>query len=139
MDRITKMRAPLKRGALARLLNCNIETIRYYENIGIIGPTERSPSGHRLYSQADTQRLRFALRLRELGFSLEEVRSLLALVNTGDYTCAQIADIAEDHLTSIRQKVEDLQRLEQSVADVTRQCHRGDTPDCAIVEELGSS
>jgi len=132
------MRAPLKRGALARLLNCNIETVRYYENIGIIGPTERSASGHRLYSQTDTERLRFALRLRQLGFSLDEVRSLLAMVNTGDYTCAQIADVAEDHLTSIRRKIEDLQRLERSLSDITRQCHRGDTPDCAIIEVLGA-
>jgi MerR family mercuric resistance operon transcriptional regulator len=133
------MRAPLKRGALARLLDCNIETVRYYENIGIISPVERSAAGHRMYSQADMERLRFALRLRELGFSLEEVRSLLALVDSGDYTCAQIADIAEDHLASIRRKIEDLRRLERSLSDVTRQCHRGDTPDCAIIEALGPS
>ena len=131
------MRAPLKRGAVARLLNCNIETVRYYENIGIISPAERSASGHRLYPQGEIDRLRFALRLRELGFTLDEVRSLLAMVTTGDYTCAQIAGIAEDHLTSIRRKIDDLKRLERSLSDITRQCHRGDTPDCAIIEALG--
>tara|TARA_R110002049_G_scaffold259498_1_gene435333 strand:- start:1418 stop:1792 length:375 start_codon:yes stop_codon:yes gene_type:complete len=124
---------------LARLLDCNIETVRYYENIGIISAVDRSATGHRMYSKADMERLRFALRLRELGFSLEEVRSLLALVDSGDYTCAQIADIAEDHLASIRRKIEDLRRLERSLSDVTRQCHRGDTPDCAIIEALGPS
>lgn len=130
------MRAPLKRGSLARRLDCNIETVRYYENIGIIGPTDRTASGHRLYSQTDIDRLRFALRLRDLGFTLDEVRSLLAMVDRGDYSCGQIADIAETHRYSIRRKIDDLQRLERSLADLIAGCHRGDTPDCAILDAL---
>ena len=81
------MRASIKRGELARLLGCNAETVRYYENIGLIGPAERTASGHRIYHQGDVDRLRFVLRLRQLGFSLEEVRSLLETVDTGKYTC----------------------------------------------------
>lgn len=130
------MRAPLKRTGLARRLGCNIETVRYYETIGIIGPADRTASGHRLYSQADIDRLRFALRLRDLGFSLEEVRGLLALVDGGSHTCGQVAEMAETHRRNIRRKLDDLQRLEASLAGLIARCHRGDTPDCAILEAL---
>ncbi|GLK53941.1 MULTISPECIES: helix-turn-helix domain-containing protein [Maricaulis] len=130
------MRALLRRGELARQLACNIETIRYYETIGLIGPTERSSGGHRLYSKADRTRLRFVLRLRELGFSLDEVRSLIAMVERGAHTCGQIADMADAHRRNIRRKIEDLQRLERSLSGMLAGCHRGDTPDCAILEAL---
>ena len=133
---ITIMRASIKRGELARLLGCNAETVRYYENIGLIGPAERTASGHRIYHQGDVDRLRFVLRLRQLGFSLEEVRSLLETVDTGKYTCKEIAQITERHIQTIHAKIKDLTRLERSLTEITSQCHRGNTPDCAVIDAL---
>ena len=96
------MRDALKRGQLAQSLGCNIETIRYYENIGLIGPADRSASGHRLYNKADADRLRFVLRLRQLGFSIGDIRSLLQTINSGDYSCNEIAQVAERHILTIQ-------------------------------------
>ena len=126
----------LKRGDVARQLDCHIETVRYYEGIGLIEPPQRTQSGHRVYGVDDVARLRFVLRLRELGFPLEDVRALLATVKTGDYACADIAAIAEQQLTEIRRKIDDLRRLERTLLRMTQQCHRGSTPDCAIIEAL---
>ena len=65
----------IKRGELARRSGCNLETIRYYENIGLLQPPERTASGHRLYPPGDQARLGFILRGRDLGFSIEELKS----------------------------------------------------------------
>ena len=76
--------ATMKRGNLAKATGSNIETIRYYENIGLLHEPDRSASGHRLYSQNDQKRLGFILRCRELGFSIAELRELLGLVDSED-------------------------------------------------------
>ena len=130
------MRDAFKRGQLSRKLGCNLETIRYYENIGLIGPADRSASGHRLYYKPDIDRLRFILRLRQLGFSIDDVRSLLETVNSGEFTCSEIAEVAEQHILTIRAKINDLKRLERNLTNITSQCHRGNTPDCAVIDAL---
>jgi len=126
----------LKRGALAKKTGCNLETIRYYEKIDLLLPPERTPSGHRLYSQDDQARLRFILRCRELGFSIEEIRSLLRLVDTGAYSCGEINQLTLLHLSSISQKIADLKKLEATLKAISDQCSKGDTPDCPIIDAL---
>lgn len=133
------MRDALKRGQLAQSLGCNIETIRYYENIGLIGPADRSASGHRLYNKADADRLRFVLRLRQLGFSIGDIRSLLRTINSGDYSCNEIAQVAERHILTIQAKINDLEKLERNLTKITRQCHRGNSPDCAVIDALSET
>ena len=133
------MRDALKRGQLAQSLGCNIETIRYYENIGLIGPADRSASGHRLYFKADADRLQFILRLRQLGFSIGDVRSLLETINSGEYSCREIAKVAEQHILTIRTKINDLEKLERNLTEITSQCHRGNTPDCAVIDALSET
>ncbi len=133
------MKTPLKRGAVAKLLNSNIETIRYYESIGLVAASARSEAGHRLYAQSDIERLRFALRLRQLGFALAEVRELLTMTEGQSYSCKQIAEIAESHLSHIHQKIADLKQLAESLKAITDQCERTDQPDCALVLALKSS
>jgi MerR family transcriptional regulator, mercuric resistance operon regulatory protein len=80
----------LLRAQLAKLTGCNLETIRYYEKVGLLPPPPRSANGYRVYSPDLTQRLRFILRARDIGFSMEETRSLLALTDTGTQTCAEV-------------------------------------------------
>jgi MerR family transcriptional regulator, mercuric resistance operon regulatory protein len=115
----------LTRGALAAETGCNIETIRYYEQIGLLPPPLRSEGGHRLYGPDLANRLRFVRRSRDLGFTLEEIRELLGLVDGGDYTCAQIERIALAHVEDIRRKIADLNRLKKTLAAMAAQCGGG--------------
>lgn len=127
---------PLKRGALAKRFGCNIETIRYYENISLLGVPDRTEGGHRLYSRADQVRLGFILRARELGFSLEDLRSLLSLADSHDYTCGEVLKLAERHLENVRMKIRDLSRLERTLADVSARCDGSDVPHCPVMDAL---
>ncbi|WP_416877312.1 MerR family transcriptional regulator [Litorimonas sp.] len=126
----------MKRGELAKLSGCNIETIRYYENIGILHAPDRTPAGHRVYSKDDQSRLRFILRTRELGFSIEEIRNLLSMVDANDYTCGDIHALTTTHLNSVSKKISDLQLLEDTLTRISNECGKGDTPDCPIIEAL---
>jgi MerR family mercuric resistance operon transcriptional regulator len=132
----TLARDIIKRGELAARSGCNIETIRYYENIGLLQPPERSEGGHRLYSAQDQARVRFILRARDLGFSIEELRSLLSLVDSGRYTCSEIQALTVQHLQSVRLKIAQLRKLERTLKEMASNCAGGDTPDCPIIEAL---
>lgn len=81
-------------------------------------------------------RLSFVRRSRGLGFSLDEVRGLLELVDGGRYTCAEVKAITLDHLADIRRKIADLRRLERMLADVAGKCRGGKVPDCPVMEAL---
>jgi MerR family mercuric resistance operon transcriptional regulator len=136
---MTKTSSPpdfVTRGRLATEAGCNIETIRYYEQIALMPAPKRSGSGYRLYSKPERRRLRFILRGRELGFSIEELRSLLSLVDGGNYTCGDIRDLTLRHLDSVRAKIADLRRLERTLADVSAQCEGGAVPECPVIDAL---
>ena len=126
----------IKRGELANRSGCNLETIRYYEKIGLLKPPERTASGHRLYSRDDQARLGFILRGRDLGFSIGELKSLLTLVDSHDYSCGEVLELTDGHLASVRQKIIDLKKLERTLADVSAQCEGGDVPECPIIDAL---
>jgi MerR family mercuric resistance operon transcriptional regulator len=132
----TLARGIIKRGELARRSGCNVETIRYYENIGLLDLPMRSQGGHRLYSTQDQSRLRFILRARELGFSIDELRSLLSLVDSGRYTCGEIQALTVQHLRSVQHKIANLRKLERTLKEIASSCAGGDTPDCPIIEAL---
>lgn len=124
------------RGRLAKDTACNIETIRYYEQIGLMPLPPRSEGGYRLYGEGARRRLQFILRGRELGFSIEELRSLLSLVDSDNYTCGEVRDLTLTHLEDIRAKIADLQRLERTLSEVSARCTGGDVPECPIVDAL---
>ena len=128
--------APITRGTLAKRFGCHLETLRYYEKIGLIPPPTRTAGGHRLYKIDDQRRLRFILRGRELGFSIDELRGLLSLVDSNDYTCGEIFDLTIDHLGSIRRKISDLKRLERTLARISNQCSGGAVPECPVIDSL---
>ncbi|MDZ4380910.1 MAG: helix-turn-helix domain-containing protein [Parvibaculum sp.] len=126
----------LQRAELARLTGCNLETIRYYEKTGMIPDPPRTASGYRVYDETHAARLRFILRARELGFSLEEVRGLLGLVDGGTQTCAEVKERTERHLADVRAKIADLMRIEEVLAATAAQCSGEDVPDCPVLEAL---
>ncbi len=126
----------LKRGALSKRTGCNIETIRYYEQIGLMPDPPRSEGGHRLYDEEHLKRLTFIRRARELGFSLGDVRGLLALVDGGDYSCAEIQSFTLEHVNDIRRRIADLRRIERVLRDMASQCDDGEIPECPVIEAL---
>lgn len=128
--------APITRGKLAKRAGCHLETVRYYEEIGLLLPPERSAGGHRLYRIDDQRRLRFILRSRELGFSIEELRSLLSLADSKDYTCGEVHELTIDHLKSVKQKIADLKRLQRTLVQISNECSGGEVPECPVIDAL---
>lgn len=129
---------PLRRGELAKRTGCNIETIRYYERIGLLPDPPRSENGFRRYEEGHITRLMFIRRARGLGFTLDEVQDLLRLVDGGHYTCAQVQDLALRHVEEIQHKIEDLRRMEQALKEMATQCSGEEVPECPIIEILSS-
>ena len=126
----------LHRAALARRTACNLETIRYYEKIGLMPQPPRTEPGHRRYDDRHVERLRFILRARELGFSLDDIRGLLALVDRGTQTCAEVKERTERHLADVRDKIADLKRIERVLAETAAKCSGDEVPDCPVLEAL---
>lgn len=127
---------PLRRADLARATGCNLETIRYYEAAGILPAPARTEAGHRTYGSDDVQRLRFVLRGRELGFSLDDIRGLLGLGDGAVRTCAEVKDKTEAHLAEVRAKIADLQRIETVLFETAGRCSGANVPECAILSSL---
>lgn len=123
-------------GKLSEKTGVNIETVRYYEKIGLIPKPSRSEGGNRLYNMEQAKRLAFIKRCRELGFPLDTIREFLKLVDEKHYTCAEIADISQRHLEDIRAKIRDLKKIESHIKDMLSQCNKNNTPDCAFIEIL---
>ncbi len=126
----------LSRGTLAKETGVNIETIRYYEKAKLMPDPARTSGGHRVYDESHLKRLSFIRRCRELGFTLEEVRGLLKLVDRGSYTCAEVLDRVVSHLSDVRSKIRDLKQMERTLKELAEQCSGGEVPECPIVEAL---
>ena len=125
-------------GAFSERTGCHIETIRYYERIKLLPKPARSEGGHRLYDGEQVKRLVFIRRSRELGFSLDEIRTLLRLVDGKRYTCQEIKTITEKHVDDVKKKISDLRRLQKTLGDISSQCEGGLVPDCPIIDALFS-
>lgn len=123
-------------GHVSEVTGCNIETIRYYERIGLLPNPPRSDGGFRLYGDEHIKRLNFIRRSRKLGFHLDEVRGLLSLVDTNTHTCAQVKSITVNHLHEIEQKIADLTKLKKVLTDMASQCEGEKVPLCPIIDAL---
>lgn len=128
----------LTRGKLAAATGCHIETIRYYEKIALLPQPKRTASGYRIYGGDDIKRLGFIRKLRALGFTLDETRGLLTLVDGHDYTCGDVRAIAVAHIDNIRAKIDDLRKMETTLGEMAKACSGGDVPDCPIIDDLYS-
>ncbi|HYE49609.1 MAG TPA: helix-turn-helix domain-containing protein [Azospirillaceae bacterium] len=129
-------------GALAGRTGSNVPTIRYYEQIGLLPKADRKPGGHRTYGDDALRRLAFIRRCRDFGFSIEQVRALVALVDDPGRNCFEARDLAQAHLDTVRRKLAELRDLERSLARFveacTIACAGGPGPDCTILEDLAS-
>ncbi len=132
---VTKMRAPTI-GKVAEKTKINVETIRYYEKIGLVLKPDRTPGGNRIYDEAAISRLNFIKRSRGLGFSIEEIRELLSMVDGTDFSCADIHRITTTHVGRIQAKIANLQKIEGVLQGMAAKCDRGQVPECPIIDVL---
>ena len=123
-------------GALSRETNCTIETIRYYERVGVLLQPPRTKGGHRTYADEHLRRLTFVRRSRELGFSLNEIRGMLTLVEGESYTCAEVKHLALEHLCEVRKKIADLNLIATVLEELAAKCAGDKLPECPIIDAL---
>jgi MerR family mercuric resistance operon transcriptional regulator len=118
------------------LTGVNIETIRYYERTKVLAAPPRTDSGRRVYQWSDVRTLAFLRRARELGFSLDDIRTLLRLGGPEKASCREVRRIAAHHLENIRAKIGDLRKLERLLAKTVAQCTGTTAPDCPVLDIL---
>ena len=127
-------------GELSRHTRVNIETIRYYERIEMLPAAPRTAGGRRVYGPTDIRILAFIHRARELGFTLGEIRALLALSGEGaSESCAEVRELAAAHLAEIRGKIADLKAMERVLADAVERCDAGEAPGCPVLDALSAA
>lgn len=112
------------------------KTIRYYEEIGLIGPAERLENRYRAYDDNDVQTLRFIQRARSLGFSLKEVASLLSLYRDRRRASRDVKRLALSHVAELDRKIAEMKAIRDTIADLAERCHGDQRPECPILEEL---
>ena len=125
-------------GEAAHLSGVPAKTIRYYESIGLIGPPQRGANHYRAYSDADVATLRLVGRARRLGFSIEDLKNLVALYRDRGRASADVKALALQHIARIDRKLAELQGMRAALADLAERCHGDDRPECPILEELGA-
>jgi Cu(I)-responsive transcriptional regulator len=123
-------------GDLARMTGTKVETIRYYERIGLLPAPARTSGNYRTYGPAQLARLSFIRRSRDLGFPLEQVRALLGLADDQKRDCAGVDIIAREHLAEVERKISDLTALRRELRDLIGQCSHGTVAECRIIEAL---
>jgi DNA-binding transcriptional MerR regulator len=118
---------------------CKVPTIRYYEDIGLLDPSPRTEGGHRVYGEEDAKRLTFIRRSRELGFSLDAIRSLLDLTIDRERSCAEVDTIATEHLEETLAKIRSLEAMRDALVDLLDQCRRTTIVECRVIDALSSA
>ncbi len=135
----TRKARRITRGELARRTGVNIETIRYFENIGVLATPDRTEGGHRVYDEGHVRTLGFVRRARNLGFTPQEVRAILALGGPGTASCDEVRKIAEHHLEQVRAKIADLAELERLLTGTVEHCSGEAAPECAVIDLIEES
>lgn len=127
----------MKIGELAKSTGTKVETVRYYEKIGLLPPPARTVGNYRAYDFDHLSRLSFVRRARDIGFTLEAVRELLTLADDKNRSCEAVDGIARTHLAEINRKIADLSALRGELDRVIGSCSHGTVADCKIIETLG--
>ena len=127
----------MKIGELSRTTGANIETIRYYERIGLLPEPDRTTANYRSYGDAHRSRLVFVRHSRDLGFTIEEIRSLLDLSDHPERDCGDADRIATGHLEQVEAKIAQLETLRDELSRIVGRCRGGVAADCRVIEALG--
>lgn len=127
---------PVAIGRAARRSGVSAKMIRHYEALGLLAPVGRTESGYRQYGANDIHTLRFIKRARDLGFSMQDIASLVNLWHDRQRASGHVKQIADKHLQHLRHRIEQLQSMERTLLVLTQGCHGNDRPDCPILEDL---
>ena len=127
----------MKIGELAKLTDCQVETIRYYEREGLLPEPARSEGNYRLYTQAHVERLTFIRNCRSLDMTLEEIRSLLNLRDSPQDQCESVNALVDEHIHHVRARIEGLLALQAQLLDLRQRCSEGPGSEhCGILQRL---
>ena len=133
------MATALTIGELGKATDTKVETVRYYERIGLLPKPARTAGNYRAYGAAELGRLSFIRRARDLGFPLDQVRALLDLSDDCTRDCATVDALASEHLREVDRKIADLTALRRELDALLTSCKGGTVADCRIIEALGPS
>lgn len=132
------MTATYSIGTLSELSGVNVETIRYYEKVGVLPAVSRASNGYRQYDDTSVDRLAFIRRGRELGFTIDEIRDLISLAHHPDQPCADADRMTRAHLADIEGKIRDLQRMRRALLRAA-DCHSQTAEHCELLQALGAA
>ena len=124
-------------GRIAEAAGCKVQTVRYYEQVGLLPRPERSGGNQRVYGKSDVDRLTFIRHARDLGFSIEAIRDLLSLSDRPDQPCEAADAIARAQLVHVERRIEHLNALKLELERMVAQCSGGRISDCRLIEVLG--
>lgn len=125
-------------GEMARTGNCKVQTIRYYEQIGLLPKPRRNSGNQRVYSRPQHDQLRFIRHSRELGFPLDQIRQILALSDEPAYSCKEVDRIARDHLRDVESKIKRLQSMGEELKRMISECAGDRIAECRVVNVLSN-
>lgn len=126
-------------GDLAKRTGTKVNTIRFYEEIGLMPEAVRTAGGRRTYGEPQVRQLGFIRHARELGFSTDEIRSLIALSANPDQDCHEAGAIARRHLATVEDRITRLIALREALSAATRNCDGGRIADCHVMEAITST
>ena len=127
---------PVVIGEAARRAGVSARMVRHYESLGLLPPVHRTDSGYRQYTEADVHALRFIRRGRDLGFSMDEIATLLGLWQDKQRASSQVKRIAQAHIDDLRERIAAMQAMQRSLQALVHCCHGDDRPDCPILDDL---
>ena len=123
-------------GELAQAVGCHIETVRYYEKVGLIPVSARKPNGYRDYSDRHLQYLRLVRRARSLGFSQSEIFDLVQLIDIKDDSCDKVYGLVNTQIDALNQKLKEIKNIKKALTQLSVACEQGNHNDCPALDEL---
>ncbi|WP_305821424.1 Cu(I)-responsive transcriptional regulator [Massilia brevitalea] len=126
-------------GDAARASRVSAKMIRHYEAIGLIGAARRTDAGYRVYANQDVQVLQFIHRARALGFSLDQIRDLLALWQDKGRASADVRALAREHIGELNRKIAEMEAMRRTLERLAASCHGDSRSDCPILDDLAAS
>ncbi|MEX8195351.1 Cu(I)-responsive transcriptional regulator [Comamonas guangdongensis] len=130
---------PVVIGEAARRAGVSARMVRHYESLGLLPPVHRTDSGYRQYTEADVHALRFIRRGRDLGFSMDEIATLLGLWQDQGRASSQVKSIAQRHIAVLAERIAAMQAMQRTLQSLVHCCHGDDRPDCPILDDLASA
>ncbi|MDR0226365.1 MAG: Cu(I)-responsive transcriptional regulator [Burkholderiaceae bacterium] len=130
---------PVAIGEAARRAGVSARMVRHYEALGLLPPMHRTDGGYRQYAEADVHALRFIRRSRDLGFSMEEIATLLGLWQDKSRASSQVKAIAQRHIDALAERIAAMQSMQRTLQTLVHCCHGDDRPDCPILDDLAAA